>query len=118
MSFWYVCYYSLWLVLVTNEFLICKLLFLKGVDREKSAVFKELTQSFRTYELRGQARKKKKKKALTESKTNKYLTLSYKNISKKPHLPLKVGLSYKCKLLFLKVGLSYKWVFDMYVIIP
>ena len=28
---------------------------LKGVDREKSAVFKELTQSFRTYELRGQA---------------------------------------------------------------
>ena len=34
---------------------------LKGVDREKSAVFKELTQSFRTYELRGQAKKKKKK---------------------------------------------------------
>ena len=34
----------------------------KGVDREKSAVFKELTQSFRTYELRGQAEKKKKKK--------------------------------------------------------
>ena len=34
----------------------------KGVDREKSAVFKELTQSFRTYELRGQAKKKKKKK--------------------------------------------------------
>ena len=32
----------------------------KGVDREKSAVFKELTQSFRTYELRGQAKKKKK----------------------------------------------------------
>ena len=31
----------------------------KGVDREKSAVFKELTQSFRTYELRGQAKKKK-----------------------------------------------------------
>ena len=30
----------------------------KGVDREKSAVFKELTQSFRTYELRGQAEKK------------------------------------------------------------
>ena len=30
----------------------------KGVDREKSAVFKELTQSFRTYELRGQAKKK------------------------------------------------------------
>ena len=55
---------------------------LKGVDREKSAVFKELTQSFRTYELRGQA-KKKKKKALTESKTNKYLTLSYKNYLQK-----------------------------------
>ena len=34
----------------------------KGVDREKSAVFKELTQNFRTYELRGQAKKKKKKK--------------------------------------------------------
>ena len=33
---------------------------IKGVDREKSAVFKELTQSFRTYELRGQAKKKKK----------------------------------------------------------
>ena len=32
----------------------------KGVDREKSAVFKELTQNFRTYELRGQAKKKKK----------------------------------------------------------
>ena len=32
---------------------------IKGVDREKSAVFKELTQSFRTYELRGQAKKKK-----------------------------------------------------------
>ena len=32
---------------------------LKGEDREKSAVFKELTQSFRTYELRGQAKKKK-----------------------------------------------------------
>ena len=31
---------------------------LKGVDREKSAVFKELTQSFRTYELRGQVKKK------------------------------------------------------------
>ena len=31
---------------------------LKGVDREKSAVFKELTPSFRTYELRGQAKKK------------------------------------------------------------
>ena len=31
------------------------------VDREKSAVFKELTQSFRTYELSGQAKKKKKK---------------------------------------------------------
>ena len=56
---------------------------LKGVDREKSAVFKELTQSFRTYELRGQAKKKKKKKALTESKTNKYLTLSYKNYLQK-----------------------------------
>ena len=55
----------------------------KGVDREKSAVFKELTQSFRTYELRGQAKKKKKKKALTESKTNKYLTLSYKNYLQK-----------------------------------
>ena len=54
----------------------------KGVDREKSAVFKELTQSFRSYELRGQA-KKKKKKALTESKTNKYLTLSYKNYLQK-----------------------------------
>ena len=52
---------------------------LKGVDREKSAVFKELTQSFRTIELRGQA----KKKALTESKTNKYLTLSYKNYLQK-----------------------------------
>ena len=35
---------------------------LKGVDREKSAVFKELTQSFRTYELRGQAKTNKKKK--------------------------------------------------------
>ena len=34
---------------------------IKGVDREKSAVFKELTQSFQTYELRGQAKKKKKK---------------------------------------------------------
>ena len=33
---------------------------LNGVDREKSAVFKELTQSFRTYELRGQAKKRKK----------------------------------------------------------
>ena len=54
---------------------------LKGVDREKSAVFKELTQNFRTYELRGQA--KKKKKVLTESKTNKYLTLSYKNYLQK-----------------------------------
>ena len=52
----------------------------KGVDREKSAVFKELTQSFQTYELRGQA---KNKKALTESKTNKYLTLSYKNYLQK-----------------------------------
>ena len=30
---------------------------LKGVDREKSAVFKELTQSFQTDELRGQAKK-------------------------------------------------------------
>ena len=59
---------------------------LKGVDREKSAVFKELTQSFRTYELRGQA-KKKKKKALTESKTNKYLTLSYKNYRQKAWPP-------------------------------
>ena len=38
----------------------CKIF--KGVDREKSAVFKELTQNFRTYELRGQAKKKKKKK--------------------------------------------------------
>ena len=78
---------------------------INGVDREKSAVFKELTQSFRTYELRGQAKKKnkkssnrikdkqvphtllqklsKKKKLLTESKTNKYLTLSYKNYQKK-----------------------------------
>ena len=54
---------------------------IKGVDREKSAVFKELTQIFRTYELRGQAKKKKKK--LTESKTNKYLTLSYKNYLQK-----------------------------------
>ena len=54
---------------------------LKGVDREKSAVFKELTPSFRTYELHGQG---KKKKALTESKTNKYLTLSYKNYLQKP----------------------------------
>ena len=52
----------------------------KGVDREKSAVFKELTQSFRTYELCGPA---EKKKALTESKTNKYLTLSYKNYLQK-----------------------------------
>ena len=34
----------------------------KGVDREKSAVFKELTRSFRTYDLRGQAKKKTKKK--------------------------------------------------------
>ena len=58
----------------------------KGVDREKSAVFKELTQNFRTYELRGQA-KKKKKKVLTESKTNKYLTLSYKNYLQKAWPP-------------------------------
>ena len=35
---------------------------LKGVDSEKSAVFKELTPSFGTYELRGQGGKKKKKK--------------------------------------------------------
>ena len=54
---------------------------IKGVDREKSAVFKELTQNFRTYELRGQA--KKKKKVLTESKTNQYLTLSYIKLSPK-----------------------------------
>ena len=32
---------------------------LKGVDREKSAVFKELTPSFRTYELHGQGGEKK-----------------------------------------------------------
>ena len=32
----------------------------KGVDREKSAVFKELTQSFRTYGLCDQGEKKKK----------------------------------------------------------
>ena len=36
--------------------------FFKGVHREKSAVFKELVQNFRTYELRGQAKKKKNKK--------------------------------------------------------
>ena len=54
------------------------------------SVFKELTPSFRTYELRGQGEKKSsirindkqtphtegKKKALSESKTNKHLTLS------------------------------------------
>ena len=32
---------------------------IKGVDREKSAVFKELTPYSRTYELRGQGKKKK-----------------------------------------------------------
>ena len=38
-------------------FLQCEV---KGVDREKSAVFKELTPHSRTYELRGQGEKKKK----------------------------------------------------------
>ena len=44
-----------------HYFLGASLKFFKGVDREKSAVFKELIQSFCTYELRSQAKKKEKK---------------------------------------------------------
>ena len=44
---------------VTSMLTVCRPGAFKGVDREKSAVFKELTQSFRTYEPRGQAKKKK-----------------------------------------------------------
>ena len=46
---------------------------------EKFKIFKELTPRLRTYEPRGQG----KKKAYTKSKTNKHLTLSYKNYLQK-----------------------------------
>ena len=42
-----------------------------------------MTPCSRTYELHGQGEKKNKNKAYTESKTNKHLTLSCKNLSPK-----------------------------------
>ena len=56
---------------------------LRGEVSVKSKFFKELTPRLWTYELRGQG----KKKAQSESKTNKHLTLSYKNYLQKWHLP-------------------------------
>ena len=49
---------------------------------EKSTFFKEWTPCSRTYELRGQGKEKKK---YTKSKTNKRLTLSYKNYLQNQH---------------------------------
>ena len=56
---------------------------LRGEVSVKSKFFIELTLRSRTYELRGQGGKKK---AVSESKTNKPLTLSYKNNLQKWHL--------------------------------
>ena len=53
---------------------------IKGTYVEKkSTFFKELTPRLRTYELRGQGKK------ITNIKTNKHLTLSYKNYLQKRH---------------------------------
>ena len=52
---------------------------LRGGLSKKIDVFKELTPRLRTYELRGQGKK---------IKTNKHLTLSYKNdLQKRPPVP-------------------------------
>ena len=54
---------------------------IKLVFTEKIDIFKELTPRSRTYELRDQG----KKKEMTKIKTNKHLTLSYKNCLQKRH---------------------------------
>ena len=54
-------------------------LILKGVLYQKIDIFKELAPRSRTYELRGQGKKKEK----YQITTNKHLTLSYKKLSPK-----------------------------------
>ena len=76
-------------VWLRQDFLSCYVVYdslwkVKGVDREKSAVSKELTQKFSDLWA---SRPSEKKKALTESKANKYLTLAYKNYLQKAWPP-------------------------------
>ena len=60
----------------------------KGRVVKKIDVFKELTPCLRTYELRGQVKKIKKRNNLYKSKTTKSLRLSYKNhLRKRPPVP-------------------------------
>ena len=59
------------------------LLPLRGCYTKISTFFKELTPRSRTYELRGHG----KKKDMYQIKTNKQLTLSYKNYLQKRYTP-------------------------------
>ena len=71
----------------------------KGVGVGKIDIFfTELTPRLWTYELRGQVGKKKEKYKI---KTNKHLTLSYKNYLQNCHTPPKLSLSKRGQASFL-----------------